>query len=111
MRRFPMEDAVPHDHAGHSDAEHSDAHTEHSHTHVHAGHSHVHASDFGRAFASATTLNLALVVIQVVYGVLAHSVALLADAGHNFGDAVGLVLAWGAHGLAARSPTPHYTYG
>ena len=46
-----------------------------------------------------------------LYGVLAHSVALLADASHNFGDVLGLLLAWAAHGAAQRRPTTHYTYG
>jgi cobalt-zinc-cadmium efflux system protein len=47
----------------------------------------------------------------VFYGIAAHSVALLADAGHNFGDALGLVIAWGAHVLAKLNPTSRYTYG
>jgi cobalt-zinc-cadmium efflux system protein len=87
------------------------------HDHVHGGHSHEgHAPhegivNFGRAFAIATVLNLGLVALQVVYGVLAHSVALLADAGHNFGDAIGLLLAWGAHAAARLPPTKRYTYG
>jgi cobalt-zinc-cadmium efflux system protein len=62
-------------------------------------------------FAIATALNLALVAIQAFYGIVAHSVALLADAGHNFGDALGLIIAWGAHGLAKLNPTARYTYG
>jgi cobalt-zinc-cadmium efflux system protein len=75
-------------------------------------HSHSHTPrHFGGAFALATTLNLGLVAIQVIYGLSAHSVALLADAGHNFGDALGLVLAWGAHALARVRPTTHFTYG
>ena len=65
------------------------AHDHDHHHHDHRGHSHA-PTDFGRAFAIATILNLVLVVVQVVYGLLADSVALLADAGHNFGDAVGL---------------------
>ena len=78
----------------------------HDHDHHH------HAPDhFGFAFAVATALNLVLVIAQVIYGVAAHSVALLADAGHNFGDVLGLVLAWGAHVLARRQPTQRYTYG
>jgi cobalt-zinc-cadmium efflux system protein len=89
------------DHSGHS-------HSRHSHA-DHAGHS--PARDFGRAFAIATALNLALVVLQVVFGFLANSVALLADAGHNFGDAIGLILAWGAHAMARWRPTKRYTYG
>jgi cobalt-zinc-cadmium efflux system protein len=42
---------------------------------------------------------------------MAHSVALLADAGHNFGDVVGLLLAWAAHSAAQKRPTERYTYG
>jgi cobalt-zinc-cadmium efflux system protein len=80
--------------------------------HHHGGHSHAHVpKDFGSVFAIATALNLALVAIQVFYGVVAHSVALLADAGHNFGDALGLIIAWTAHGLAKLNPTARYTYG
>lgn len=62
-------------------------------------------------FAIATALNLGLVAAQVFYGIAAHSAALLADAGHNLGDALGLVIAWGAHVLAKLSPTTRYTYG
>jgi len=84
-------------------------HDAHDHDH-HSGH--VHApKDFGPMFAIATALNVGLVAIQVFYGIAAHSVALLADAGHNFGDALGLVIAWGAHVLAKLSPTSRYTYG
>jgi len=82
---------------------------DHHHDHSH-GHSHT-PTDFGRAFAIATVLNLALVVVQVVYGLIADSVALLADAGHNFGDAVGLVLAWGAHLLVRVRVSDRFTYG
>ena len=79
--------------------------------HDHA-HDHAHAPQhFGGAFALATALNLGLVAVQVIYGLSAHSVALLADAGHNFGDALGLMLAWGAHALARVRPTAHFTYG
>lgn len=110
--------AQSHDH-NHSDkpSDASDAHRhdhgqddrEHGHRHDH-GHHHGPA-DFGRAFAIGVTLNLALVVAQVVYGVLANSVALLADAAHNLGDVLGLLLAWGATSLAKRSPTQRFTYG
>src|SRR5215470_14785497 len=90
----------------------TDAHHHyHGHGHDHgSGHMHAPAS-FGRAFAIAAVLNVALVAVQVVYGILANSVALLADAGHNFGDVLGLLLAWGAHSLAQRQPTERYTYG
>jgi cobalt-zinc-cadmium efflux system protein len=80
----------------------------------HSGHAHAHdhaPKNFGAVFAIASGLNIALVVLQVVFGILANSVALLADAGHNFGDVLGLLLAWGAHVMAARKPTPRRTYG
>jgi cobalt-zinc-cadmium efflux system protein len=81
----------------------------HDHGHDH-GHAHA-PKDFGPLFAVATALNVGLVAIQVFYGIAANSVALLADAGHNFGDALGLVIAWGAHVLAKLNPTRRYTYG
>jgi cobalt-zinc-cadmium efflux system protein len=88
-----------------------DNHEVDDHDH-HGSHEHVHApKDFGPMFAIATALNIGLVAIQIFYGVAAHSVALLADAGHNFGDALGLVIAWGAHLLAKLNPTARYTYG
>jgi cobalt-zinc-cadmium efflux system protein len=81
------------------------------HAHDHHDH-HAHgATNFGAAFAIATALNLGLVVAQIVYGLAANSVALLADAGHNFGDALGLVLAWGAYRLGRAAPTERFTYG
>ncbi len=64
-----------------------------------------------RAFAIAVTLNVAMVIVQAVYGVLAHSTALLADAGHNLSDVLGMLLAWGAIWLAKRGPSARYTYG
>ena len=82
-----------------------------AHDHGHHG-GHIHApKDFGPMFAAATALNVGLVAVQVFYGIAAHSVALLADAGHNFGDALGLVIAWGAHVVAKLNPTSRYTYG
>ena len=88
------------------------AHSHFAHDHDHHHHGHYHGSvDFGHAFAVAATLNIALVIAQVVFGVLANSVALIADAGHNLGDVLGLLLAWGAHGMARWQPTKRYTYG
>src|SRR6185503_8930554 len=66
---------------------------------------------FGRAFAIGVTLNTAYVVAQVVFGLLANSVALLADAAHNLGDVLSLVLAWGASVLVKREPSGRFTYG
>jgi cobalt-zinc-cadmium efflux system protein len=82
---------------------------DHSHGHDH-GHTHL-PKQFDIAFFAATTLNVALVLAQVVYGVSSHSIALIADAGHNAGDALGLVLAWIAHVISRRRPTANYTYG
>lgn len=98
----------------------SDQKHDHDHEHHHDdGHDHgndkvghVHApTNFGRAFAIAAVLNIVLVIAQVVYGLSANSMALLADAGHNFGDVLGLLLAWGAHSVARWLPTQRYTYG
>lgn len=50
-------------------------------------------------------------VAEVIFGLAAHSVALLADAAHNLGDVLGLLLAWGAVWLGRRHPTRHRTYG
>jgi len=88
------------------------AHThDHDHGHDH-GHGHSHAPrDFGRAFAVGVTLNAAFVVAEVVAGLWAGSLALLADAGHNLSDVLSLLLAWGATILARRAPTERRTYG
>jgi cobalt-zinc-cadmium efflux system protein len=86
------------------------AHDRHDHAHGAAGHGHAPAS-FGRAFLIGTVLNLAFVVLEVAFGLVSHSVALLADAGHNLSDALGLVAAWAAVMLGRRRPTPRFTYG
>ena len=80
---------------------------------MHGGHDHSHShapSNFGRTFAIATALNVALVAAQVAYGLLTNSLALLADAGHNFGDVMGLVMAWGAFAMADWRPSARFTY-
>jgi cobalt-zinc-cadmium efflux system protein len=87
---------------------------EHAGDHAHDGHDHHHHAppkDFNAAFALGTALNLGIVVLQAVYGLIAHSTALLADAGHNLSDVLSLVVAWGAAGLAKRPATARYTYG
>ncbi len=78
-------------------------HSAHGHLHVPRGHD--------RAFAAGIALNLVFVVVEAVYGVLAHSMALLADAGHNLSDVLALALAWGASVLGRREPSPRFTYG
>jgi cobalt-zinc-cadmium efflux system protein len=66
---------------------------------------------FDSRFAAAAALNLGLVVVQVIFGFAANSVALLADAVHNLGDVAGLLLAWGAVMLSRRAPSQRRTYG
>ncbi len=83
----------------------------HNHSHGHHHHGHSHGANFGRAFAIGVALNLSFVIIEAIYGRLANSIALIADAGHNLGDVLSLVLAWGAAILARRQPTRSRTYG
>lgn len=75
------------------------------------GHEHHHPKNFNKAFAIGAGLNITFVVIEATYGFLADSLALIADAGHNLSDVLGLLLAWGAALLATRKPTPRRTYG
>jgi cobalt-zinc-cadmium efflux system protein len=87
------------------------------HGHDHRGHDHRGGGDHhgppthDRAFALGVALNLLFVGVEAVAGILANSLALLADAGHNLGDVLGLLLAWGAAWLARRRPTFRRTYG
>lgn len=84
------------------------------HNHAHGGHEHGHAHappSNNTAFAIGVTLNLGFVVAEVVYGLTAHSLALLSDAGHNLSDVFGLLIAWGAIHLGQSLPTKHRTYG
>ncbi|TXN47405.1 cation diffusion facilitator family transporter [Methylobacterium sp. WL7] len=90
-----------HDATGHGD------HGGHAHG---PGHAHAPAS-FGKAFAVGIALNVGFVAVEATYGVLANSMALLADAGHNLSDVLGLVVAWVAMVLAKRAPSARYTYG
>jgi cobalt-zinc-cadmium efflux system protein len=85
-------------------------HDHHDHRHTGGGHHHAPA-DFGRAFAIGIALNLAYVVGEAFYGIVAHSLALLADAGHNLGDVLGLAGAWLASTLGRQKPGGRYTYG
>jgi len=80
----------------------------HGHSHDGLGHGPL---DFGRAFAIGITLNIGFVLVEAAAGVLTDSMALLADAGHNFSDVVGLALAWVGAGLAKRPPSRRFTWG
>lgn len=85
---------------------------DHGHSHDHGVHAHGHApASFGKAFATGIALNLGFVVIEALYGFLSNSVSLLADAGHNLGDVLGLGVAWLASALVTRAPTARFTYG
>lgn len=81
---------------------------QHEHARDHGSHA---PADFGRAFAIGIILNLGFVIAEAVYGKLANSLALLADAGHNLSDVLGLALAWAATILVRRLPTARRTYG
>ena len=75
-------------------------------------HQHSHEpTNYNRAFIISVALNTGFVIIEAVYGILANSLALLADAGHNLSDVLGLLLAWGASILVRRRPTERRTYG
>lgn len=89
-----------------------DTHHEHEQC---TGHDHHHdhsqVDTTSRAFAIGVGLNLAFVIIEIGFGLYADSLSLLADAGHNFSDVIGLLAAWGAMILAQRAPSQRYTYG
>jgi len=87
------EPALVHDHHGHT----------HSHSHA--------APDYGRAFAVGIAANLVYLIAEAGFGLWADSLALLADAGHNLGDVLGLALSWGAAMLSRRGPSRRFTYG
>jgi cobalt-zinc-cadmium efflux system protein len=74
-------------------------------------HSHYQQVDFGRAFAIGILLNTIFIGTEVAFGLLSDSLTLLADAGHNLSDVMGLLIAWGATNLERRSPTKRFTYG
>src|SRR3954466_2903415 len=75
-------------------------------------HAHAHAPTVGsRAFVLGMALNLLFILAEAGFGIRAHSLALLSDAGHNLSDVLGLGLAWGALVLSRRPPTERRTYG
>jgi cobalt-zinc-cadmium efflux system protein len=85
--------------------------SDHAHeAHRHDAHGHG-APDYGRAFAIGIALNLAFIAGEAAAGALSHSLALLADAGHNSSDVLGLALSWGAAVLSRRGPSGRFTYG
>lgn len=80
-------------------------------THHHHSHDHPRSELINRVFIVGVSLNLAFVAIEAGFGFYANSLSLLADAGHNFSDVIGLLAAWGAIVLARRLPSPRFTYG
>lgn len=85
-------------------------HHHHGHDHAHHGHGHAPA-DFSRAFVIGILLNLGFVAVEAGYGFAANSMALLADAGHNLSDVLGLAVAWVGALMVKRRPSPRFTYG
>jgi cobalt-zinc-cadmium efflux system protein len=84
----------------------------HSHDHHHHHHHHHHGGgDLSRAFAIGILLNATMVVLELVYGILGNSMALVADGGHNLSDVLGLVIGWAGAVMAKRSPSRRFTYG
>jgi len=80
-------------------------------SHDHHHHDHACPSSYNRAFAVGVSLNVAFVVIEAAGGFWSHSMALLADAGHNLSDVLGLLLAWAAASLSKVGPDERRTYG
>ena len=102
----------PHHSHDHADHDHGGHDHDHAHRHSHGGHGHSHApASFDRAFLIGIALNTGFVIAEAAYGFIANSLALLADAGHNLSDVLGLLLAWVAASLAKRRPSARFTYG
>ena len=102
-------------HAGHEPHEHTEAHAhQDAHAHGGPGHSHAHTippDGIDGRMAFAVALNLIFVVVEGGFGYVSNSVAMIADAGHNLSDVLGLVCAWVALVLGRRPPKPNFTYG
>ena len=96
-----------HDHATHQPAAH-----DHGHPHAQAGHGHGHGPvNYDRVFAIGIALNISYALIEATAGFWLNSLALVADAGHNLSDVLGLLLAWAAVWLSRRKPSPRHSYG
>ena len=92
-----------------SNKTHHHDHDHHNHNHGHHHH-HPAPSNYNRAFLIGLILNVAIVVLQVIFGLISNSLALLADAGHNLSDVLGLVIAWVASWLVRRRPTARHMH-
>lgn len=111
MAHTPVHDHHGHDHAGHDHAGHR--HAEHDHGHHGHGHGHHHGPvDTGDwRYLVGLLVNLAFVVCEFIAGIISGSTALMADAGHNLSDVMGLAMAGGAAVLARRAAGSRLTYG
>lgn len=94
----------------HSRDDHGHHHDHHSHGHHHGHHHHI-PKNFDRRFAIGVALNTGFAAVELVFGFVTNSLALVADALHNFSDVAGLLLAWGGAWLARQNPTAERTYG
>src|SRR3984885_1876374 len=107
-RPVPMDTGKP-------DPHHDAAHSHDGDSHHHAGHGHAHhhhgPGQHDQAFAIGAGVNLAFALAEIGFGFAANSVALIADAVHNLGDVLGLLLGWMAVWLHRRPPTQRRTYG
>ena len=100
-----------HDHDHEHEPVHAGEHDDHGHGH---GHGHVHAlpaDGINARMGIAVALNVAFVIVEGGFGFVSNSVALIADAGHNLSDVLGLLCAWGAMVLGRRPPGGKFTYG
>lgn len=105
---------APHHHNEHKDHDSHDGHDHHAgHSHAHGSGHHHHAipTDRGNAFLFSVILNVVFVVVEFGFGFMAKSTALMADAGHNLSDVVGLLLAWGALAIGRKQASRRFTYG
>ena len=83
----------------------------HNHNHSKGHHHHPSPKSQGLVFIMTIVLNMLFVIIEFAYGFITNSTALIADAGHNISDVLGLMLAWGAVILTRKAPSKRYTYG
>lgn len=101
---------MTHTHDDHKHDDHGHGH-HHDHSHGHGHHHHVPESASNRAFFLATGLNFIFVIAETIYALMANSMSLLADAGHNLGDVFGLGMAWAASWLLTKPSNKQYSYG
>jgi cobalt-zinc-cadmium efflux system protein len=108
MARYNADSVTPTNNDGLMKMNSPHRHEDHSHG---SCHHHDVPNNHGRAFAIAIALNTIFVAVEMTYGFIANSTALMADAGHNLSDVMGLLLAWGAAILARKAPSERFTYG